>query len=80
MDRIKLLNQYSKIMTRSINVENTLYVLMRAVGEDAINENAYPREAEQMRNALEIIAEYQERTTTEMLELEDKLSTYIKEE
>lgn len=78
MYRMDLLNQYSEIMTRSINVENTLYVLMRAVDEDAINEGAYLREAEQMRNALEIIAEYQERTTTDMLDLEDKLSAYIK--
>lgn len=78
MYRMDLLNQYSEIMTRSINVENTLYVLMRAVDEDAINEGAYLREAEQMRNALEIITEYQERTTTDMLDLEDKLSAYIK--
>jgi len=78
MHGIELLNQYGKIMTRSINVENTLYVLMRAVDEDAINEGAYLREAEQMRNALDIIAEYQERTTTDMLDLEDKLSAYIK--
>lgn len=78
MYRMDLLNQYSEIMTRSINVENTLYVLMRAVDEDAINEGAYLREAEQMRNALEIIAEYQGRTTTDMLDLEDKLSAYIK--
>ena len=78
MYKMDLLNQYSEIMTRSINVENTLYVLMRAVDEDAINEGAYLREAEQMRNALEIIAEYQGRTTTDMLDLEDKLSAYIK--
>lgn len=78
MYRMDLLNQYSEIMTRSINVENTLYVLMRAVDEDAINEGAYLREAEQMRNALEIIAEYQGRTTTDMLDLENKLSAYIK--
>lgn len=78
MNGIELLNQYSEIMTRSINVENTLYVLMRAVDEDAIDEGAYLREAEQMRNALDIIAEYQGRTTTDMLDLEDKLSVYIK--
>lgn len=78
MNGIELLNQYSEIMTRSINVENTLYVLMRAVDEDAIDEGAYLREAEQMRNALDIIAEYQGRTTTDMLDLEDKLSAYIK--
>lgn len=74
----EILEQYREITTRSINVENTLFVLMRAVDEDAINEGAYLREAEQMRNALDIIAEYQERTTLNMLDLEDKLSAYIK--
>ena len=74
----EILEQYREITTRSINVENTLFVLMRAVDEDAINEGAYLREAEQMRNALDIIAEYQERTTLNMLDLEDKLTAYIK--